>query len=72
MKSKKKNPDSLSKKCHLCPASSASQHCQYSFGDGGIALAECHNHFTKPDNKELDLRGESPAEVLETECVLLY
>lgn len=34
-------------------------------------LAGCRNHFTKPDNKELDLREESPSEVLETECLLL-
>lgn len=72
MKSKKKNPQTVSKKCHLYLAISASHHSHSSFSDRGIVLAECRNHFTKPDNKELDLRGESPSEVLETECVLLY
>lgn len=72
MKSKKKTPDSVSKKCHVYLASSASHRCRYSLSDKGKVLAECRNRFTKPDNKELDLRGESPSEVLETECVLLY
>lgn len=51
----------MSKKCHLYFANSASHHCRYSlrFSERRKVLAECRNHFTRPDNKELEIWEES-------------